>query len=582
MRARALIVANVVLGVLVACGSDDPKVDGTNGADAGSSGFVPTGDGGGADGSSSPCGDTTSDPANCGKCGNVCPDGRTCVQGACACPAYTADCGGTCTPISGDPANCGGCGKTCTAPQVCAGTGCADSCLPGTSECSGACVDTSSDNDHCGTCGTKCPSGQGRVAGTCRAVTARKPGPNNCVGGGPPQKIGAGAQTDPCAGALATKTFTWALCSCTNIQLSGVALIDGFDSSKGTYTPGQLGAGMGYNGSLQTSSSFDIYGTMWGSAASGFQTNAPSNVHLDLRSGGNVKTASFTLDADAYVKGNVEGTPFTVGKRLFVSGTTSGVTASQVITGPVDVPPPCACEAKDILPISAIVAARATNNDNATIGLDAGVLDKPATHTRLDLPCGAYYLSTIDNGNGVTIVAHGKTALYIGGDIKNSAPLTILPDPTAELDIVVGGTISSGAALKLGSANYPALTRVYVGGNAELLFTSSAAVGANIYAPNATVNWGATTHIYGSVFAGSFKSNSALNIHYDRAVVGTASTCPPPGGGGGGGGGGAGCGSCRDCNNQACINGKCSSCTDSSQCCAPLVCINGTCASPVN
>ena len=33
----------------------------------------------------------------------------------------------------------------------------------------------------------------------------------------------------------------------------------------------------------------------------------------------------------------------------------------------------------------------------------------------------------------------------------------------------------------------------------------------------------------------------------------------------------------RDCNNQARINGTCGACTDSSQCCPPLVCVNGGC-----
>ena len=38
-----------------------------------------------------------------------------------------------------------------------------------------------------------------------------------------------------------------------------------------------------------------------------------------------------------------------------------------------------------------------------------------------------------------------------------------------------------------------------------------------------------------------------------------------------------GCGDCRDCNNQACVGGTCGACTDSSQCCAPLLCLAGTC-----
>jgi hypothetical protein len=43
-----------------------------------------------------------------------------------------------------------------------------------------------------------------------------------------------------------------------------------------------------------------------------------------------------------------------------------------------------------------------------------------------------------------------------------------------------------------------------------------------------------------------------------------------------------GCQTCLDCNGQACINGACGSCTNSSQCCAPLVCQGGTCVEQNN
>jgi hypothetical protein len=41
--------------------------------------------------------------------------------------------------------------------------------------------------------------------------------------------------------------------------------------------------------------------------------------------------------------------------------------------------------------------------------------------------------------------------------------------------------------------------------------------------------------------------------------------------------GGSGCGSCKDCDNQACINGTCGACTNDGQCCPPLQCVMGVC-----
>jgi hypothetical protein len=69
---------------------------------------------------------------------------------------------------------------------------------------------------------------------------------------------------------------------------------------------------------------------------------------------------------------------------------------------------------------------------------------------------------------------------------------------------------------------------------------------------------------------------------------GTCGACPDSGTGtgdaaGGGTGdaasgtGGSGCNTCLNCNGQACIGGQCAACTNSTQCCAPLMCVGGQC-----
>jgi hypothetical protein len=42
------------------------------------------------------------------------------------------------------------------------------------------------------------------------------------------------------------------------------------------------------------------------------------------------------------------------------------------------------------------------------------------------------------------------------------------------------------------------------------------------------------------------------------------------------------CGTCSDCNNQACVAGRCGACTTDSQCCAPLICQAGYCLPQIN
>jgi hypothetical protein len=203
--------------------------------------------------------------------------------------------------------------------------------------------------------------------------------------------------------------------------------------------------------------------------------------------------------------------------------------------------------------VSNIVANFKTNNDNALIGLNPAVLSGPTGTTRLDLPCGYYYLDSIQSSVPVTIVAHGNTALFIGGDIAPSSGLVITLDPTAQLDLLVGGTI--------------------VGSSTNLTFSSGANVASNLYAANALVDWSADTAVYGSVFAGNFNGSSAVTIHYDSAVlnVGGSSCGPPP----------STCMTCGECGNQACVNNGCGACTNSSQCCAPLICQAGKCVQSI-
>src|SRR5262249_26154186 len=132
----------------------------------------------------------------------------------------------------------------CAASQVCSGSACSASCLPGLTNCSGACVDTNNDDNHCGSCANACPAGDGCVGGKCVPVLTltRDAGPS-CVGGGPPIDAGAGAG---CTGTLGQVAFTWALCSCTNLDISAPLTTDGYDSTKGP-PDGGLGGNIGVN-----------------------------------------------------------------------------------------------------------------------------------------------------------------------------------------------------------------------------------------------------------------------------------------------------------------------------------------------
>jgi hypothetical protein len=145
-------------------------------------------------------------------------------------------------------------------------------------------------------------------------------------------------------------------------------------------------------------------------------------------------------------------------------GGSMGVNGGKLTDTNPTIAPPCdSCGAAQV-PVSAIVDhyAVAANNDNAAVGLGANSMSNLQGATRLDLPCGYYYLDNIGNSQGsVTIYAHGHTALFIGGNVKADV-LSFSLDPTGSFDVFIKGTITTQSDLIAGNPNYAALSRTYV------------------------------------------------------------------------------------------------------------------------
>jgi hypothetical protein len=435
---------------------------------------------------------------------------------------------------------------------------------------------------------------QGCVGGSC-VPAAVFPTPAVCAGGGPPVILNPGG-APLCTGNIAQTSFTWGVCSCKNVLFDDDAFVDGWDSSKGPYMPGQLGGGVGANVTITSMSLADIWGQSWAaSKATSFNTSQ-YDVHHDLQSAGDITTDTTTVTRNAYVVGSVTG-EMSVGQTFYQTpgkGHPDNLTPKKLA---IEVKPPCDCSSP--IPVGAFVDWVKTNNDNAAIGLDPAIMTKAGHPARIDLPCGKYYLLGF-NGGGSEIVAHGNTAIFIDGGVTVGSDLVMtIADSNSVLDIFVSGTIVTNANFKLGSPNYPALTRLYIGGKQDLDIQSQLTVGGEIWAGNAKVLWESTSDLFGALFAGDFEVSSKFRLHHDQGITSAGDGCPPPpvtGGtssasaatgasaasgmtttGSAGTGGGVGCGTCKDCGNQACINGTCGECTTDGQCCPPLVCTGGSC-----
>ncbi|MFO0558734.1 MAG: hypothetical protein U0269_12025 [Polyangiales bacterium] len=516
------------------------------------------------------------------------------ADGGPQCPTYQSFCGGRCIPTSVDPNNCGGCGVRCAAAQVCVSNGCTDACPRGLTACSGTCADLHSDNAHCGACGMACAAGTACSAGRCVPSATLDPSGVMCAAGGPPIEIGGftGGATR-CTGDLATVSFRWSICSCRSLQMSAPLLTDGFDSARGPYRPGELGGSVGVNDTFSNSNTSAIGGTLWAGGASGINVPSMQTVRQELHVDGPLRSSNVVqVGGEGWVNGDIStSSTISFGGPLHVPADRTiapepSLTYRRLVREPVSVPDPCDCTADRIVPIANIVAWHSTRNDNMAIGLAANHFESDSNPRRVDLPCGRYYFTQIRGSMPVTIVAHGRTAIFIGGNINTSAPITITLDPTATLDIFVAGNVQSSSALRFGSTNYPALTRVYIGGTTGFQVSNTADLGANFYVPNGSVQSSAPLEVFGAVFAGDFQTSNRVSVHYDRQVLRAADDCTPriPSGSDAGvgdasasDGGGPSCTSCRDCANQACIGGACGMCRTSADCCSPLQCFNGRC-----
>ncbi len=548
------------------------------------------------------CVDTSTNAEHCGACGESCGEGATCRDGACRCPQYQRQCDGECIPTHGDPANCGGCGNTCSGEQVCASGECADECLPGRRACDGRCVDTSTDSDHCGACGNECAFDEGCVDGECETAIAIGDPPEKCSGGGPQIDVEISAGDDErCTGNVAEEVFRWGMCSCDDLVFDDGLVTDAFDSTLGRYRPGGPGAGVGTNGSLDAGSDVEIRGALWASGEPGASFDDGVDIHQQLHVGGNLDIGTTgEFRKDAWIEGNIEADDSaTFRQHLTVrsdSEISSGVSYAGLTERNVQVGEACGeCSEADRLPISEIVSRHSgPDNDNAAVGLDPEALAGSDGDGILRLPCGEYYLSSIDVNDSTTIVAEGRTALYVGGDVEIGQNLTIKPTAGAELDVFIAGDVTLDDRIELGDAAYPASTRFYVGGDDGWDFGSDGRMAGFVYALPGGIVADDGIELYGGMYTDNLDAGSDVEIHYDRGILQAGESCVPPaepdpepvgdagladadGRGGMDADGSGGDADGRGGSGETC-GGAGASCGEDGDCCVPLVCgAEGTC-----
>ncbi len=400
---------------------------------------------------------------------------------------------------------------------------------------------------------------------------SQEAGQSYCQGSGPPVLVvtaADGGSTTKCPDQLAQNAFRYALCACIKYVSDHALVTDAFDGTMGAYDAGTATAGgsVGVNGELHPTGPMTIGGSLWASSTMDI-TTAAVDVLGELHAQGELHPSpSLVVSADAWMASGIQTSgDVTVTGTLHVPANEPIQVAGMQNFGAPDstyfqVLPPCDCS--DFVDIAGVVRTYETQNDDQALKIDSTMLENVQSDLVLPLSCGRIFFTSIGGTASISLSVQGRVAIFVEGDLSTSDFKIDVPTGS-ELDLFVGGSVNVRGAFLVGDPSNPAKARTYVGGTSVNL-QSAATLAGNLYAPNATITLGGTapTTLFGSMFAQSVSSGSDLTIHYDEAILAPSPACAAP----------TTCSSCNDCNGQACNSGMCGQCTQSSDCCAPLVC----------
>ena len=399
-------------------------------------------------------------------------------------------------------------------------------------------------------------------------------GTDYCEGAGPPIYVGDTNQI--CSNQLAVKTFRYALCLCQEHTASAPVTVDAFNSETGPYTSAELGGSIGVNGRIQANAGYSTTGSLWVASSGGITSSLPMSVMADLHNQGPMSGQSdLSVGNEARIGGPIELNQLVVGSTLTVPENTNVNVSNQFSYGayvrePVMIEPPCDCAPDQLVDIAGYVQHHATENDNVQAGIPVDLLDGYSGTTTVSIDCGRIYFSRVVGSGRLHINVSGRAAIFVAGELNLPDDFTVTVEPGGELDFFIEGHLVSARRLQIGSQETPASVRLYLGGTGSFQLSSNSILWANVYAPQAELVTSGPIEVFGSLFLRRLNTSSAINIHYDKGVLQKASACPPTGTA-------AECATCRDCLNQACINGTCGACRDNRDCCSPLFCDEGVC-----
>lgn len=340
---------------------------------------------------------------------------------------------------------------------------------------------------------------------------------------------------ETCASRVARETFTSALCSCEDTRVAGYLKTRSFRAGAAT-EPDELGGSVSVNRDYVTAGYADVGGsfTVAGERDVVFAGYLKSGQDLRFNPAFDV-AGLVSVERDAHLASVVRALGrVDIGRDLYMPegagfrGIALVDVGGEQHTEAVDVAPPCACGAGELIDVAALVAAAEADNDNASIGLESGELEAViALGAELTLPSGRFFLRQIGEVGALTLHVTGKAALFVRGDVIATGAFRVELEPDAELDLFVGDNLVAAGAARFGDPARPSATRVYVGGSGDIAIAGASAFVGNLYAPTADVLVGGLGRVTGSLFGKNIIAAGMLEVGYDRAIQEGGESCPP-------------------------------------------------------
>ncbi|HMA92043.1 MAG TPA: hypothetical protein VKP30_05115 [Polyangiaceae bacterium] len=390
----------------------------------------------------------------------------------------------------------------------------------------------------------------------------------------------AGGSYQSCTGRIAETRFLNALCTCNDATVAGYLKTRSFDSSAAGST--ETGGSVGINDTYSITAGYtDIGGTLSIAGSDSLTFAGYLRLGSDLHINGSATVAGYTnVGRDAWLRdGLTDLGPVTVHGNLHTAATMIALPLrvdGQKFSESVAVVPPCPCEPSQLLDVAKLVDDARRSNDNAHYGIDQKVLNLVVGNVEVTLPCGRFYLEQIAGAGNIIVNVTGRVALFIEDDVAAAGNLEFRLAAGAEMDLFIKDNLVLAGRAVFGSAERPAASRIYVGGQGDVVLVGADRFVGNLYAPRSLVTAVGYADVAGSIFARDFVVPGYADFAYDRAIQHAGDSCdvpPPPVGT---------CERCGTCTSgTACVNGSCSACHTDADCCSPLACLNGVCAEPL-